>query len=216
MRTIAFINQKGGTGKSTLAACLAVAAKEAGERVFMIDMDPQKSLLKWGHRRRDKDLPVESVTETKLETVITALGRGRVSLVLIDTPATDSPAAEAAMACADLCIIPARPTIFDIWSSETTRGKLKTLGRDYVFALTKCSPMPDNARVRDGATALEAMGALLQPFICARVDYQEAARQGLGVTEIGSDGKAAEEMRQLWMSVQRRCAMLKPKGIRAA
>jgi chromosome partitioning protein len=218
MRTIAFINQKGGTGKSTLAACLAVAAKEAGERVFLIDMDPQKSLLKWGHRRRDKDLPVESVTESKLETVITALGRGRVSLVLIDTPATDSPAAEAAMACADLCIIPARPTIFDIWSSETTRGKLKTLGRDYVFALTQCSPMPDNARVRDGAAALEAMGALLQPFICARVDYQEAARQGLGVTEFGSDGKAADEMRQLWSSVQRRCAMLKPngKGTRAA
>ncbi len=218
MRTIAFINQKGGTGKSTLAACLAVAAKEAGERVFLIDMDPQKSLLKWGHRRRDKELPVESVTESKLETVVTALGRGRVSLVLIDTPATDSPAAEAAMACADLCIIPARPTIFDIWSSETTRGKLKTLGRDYVFALTQCSPMPDNARVRDGAAALEAMGALLQPFICARVDYQEAARQGLGVTELGSDGKAADEMRQLWSSVQRRCTMLKPngKGTRAA
>jgi len=72
--------------------------------------------------------------------------------------------------------------------------------------------------VRDGAAALEAMGALLQPFICARVDYQEAARQGLGVTEFGSDGKAADEMRQLWSSVQRRCAMLKPngKGTRAA
>ncbi|HEY1736976.1 MAG TPA: ParA family protein [Methylovirgula sp.] len=218
MRTIAFINQKGGTGKSTLAACLAVAAKEAGERVFLIDMDPQKSLLKWGHRRKDKDLPVEAISESKLETVLTALGRGRVSLVLIDTPATESPAAEAAMRCADLCVIPARPTIFDIWSSESTRGKLKTLGRDYVFALTQCSPMPDNARVKDGASALEAMGALLQPFVCARVDYQEAARQGLGVTEFCDDGKAAEEMRQLWASLQRRCAMLKPngKGTRAA
>lgn len=218
MRTIAFINQKGGTGKSTLAACLGVAAREAGERVFLIDMDPQKSLLKWGHRRRDKEVPVEAVSETKLESVLSALGRGRVSLVLIDTPATDSPAAEAAMAASDLCIIPARPTIFDIWSSESTRGKLKTLQREYVFALTQCSPMPDNARVKDGASALEAMGALLQPFICARVDYQEAARQGLGVTEFSSDGKAAEEMRQLWLSVQRRCALLKPagKGTRAA
>src|SRR5579863_429857 len=121
MRTIAFINQKGGTGKSTLAACLAVAAREAGERVFLIDMDPQKSLLKWGHRRRDKEVPVEAVSETKLPSVLSALGRGRVSLVLIDTPATDSPASEAAMAASDLCIIPARPTIFDIWSSESTR-----------------------------------------------------------------------------------------------
>ncbi len=209
MRTIAFINQKGGTGKSTLAACLAVAAKEAGERVFLIDMDPQKSLIKWGHRREDKDLAVEAVSPAKLPTVLAALARGRVNLVLIDTPATDSPAAEAAMACADLAIIPARPTVFDIWSSEVTRGKLKTAGKDYAFLLTQCSPMPESARVRDGAAALEAMGALLQPFVCARVDYQEAAREGMGVTEIDPEGKAAEEMRQLWTSLKRRFTRLK-------
>lgn len=219
MRTIAFINQKGGTGKSTLAACLAVAAKDAGERVFLIDMDPQKSLTKWGHRRQEKDLPVEVVSPAKLPSVLTALARGHVSLVVIDTPATDSPAADAAMACADLCVIPARPTIFDIWSTETTRGKLKTLGKDYAFVLTQCSPMPESPRVRDGAAALEAMGALLQPFVCARVDYQEAAREGMGVTEVAQHGKAAEEMRELWTSVKRRFARLKhgeKSGKRAA
>ncbi len=218
MRTIAFINQKGGTGKSTLAACLAVAAMDAGERVFLIDMDPQKSLIKWGYRRDDKDLPVEAVSPAKLPSVLAALARGHVSLVIIDTPATDSPAAEAAMACADLCVIPARPTIFDIWSSETTRGKLKTLGKDYAFVLTQCSPMPESARVRDGAAALEAMGALLQPFVCARVDYQEAAREGMGVTEIEPHGKAADEMRQFWNSLKRRFARLKQpeKGAKKA
>lgn len=218
MRTIALINQKGGTGKSTLAACLAVAAKDAGERVFLIDMDPQKSLIKWGHRREDKDLPVEAISPAKLPSVLAALARGHVSLVVIDTPATDSPAAEAAMACADLCVIPARPTIFDIWSSETTRGKLKTLGKDYAFVLTQCSPMPESARVRDGAAALEAMGALLQPFVCTRVDYQEAAREGMGVTEIQPYGKAADEMRQLWNSLKRRFTRLKQaeKGAKKA
>jgi chromosome partitioning protein len=209
MRTIAFINQKGGTGKSTLSACLAVAAKDAGERVFLIDMDPQKSLTKWGHRREDKDLPVETVSPGKLPSVLAALAKGQVTLVIIDTPATDTPASEAAMACADLCVIPARPTIFDIWSSESTRGKLKTLGKDYAFVLTQCSAMPESARVRDGAAALEAMGALLQPFVCARVDYQEAAREGMGVTEIEPYGKAADEMRQLWTSVKRRFGRLK-------
>jgi chromosome partitioning protein len=179
-------------------------------------MDPQKSLIKWGYRRNDKDLPVEAVSPAKLVNVLASLARNHIDLVIIDTPASDSPAADAAMACADLSIIPARPTIFDIWSSETTRGRLKTLGKDYAFVLTQCSPMPESARVRDGATALEAMGGLLQPFICARVDYQEAAREGMGVTEIAPHGKAADEMRQLWSSVQRRFARLKQAGAKKA
>ncbi len=209
MHVVALVNQKGGSGKSTLTVCLAVAAREAGERVFLIDMDPQKSLTKWGYRRHDKDLPVESVAAEKLGSALAALSDRRVTLVLIDTPATDSPAAEAAMRAADLCIIPARPTIFDIWSSEATRGKLKTLGKEYSFVLTQCPAMRESQRVSDGSAALEAMGGLLRPFIGARVDYQEATREGLGVTEI--DGKAGDEMRQLWASLQRRLARCAPR-----
>ena len=88
---VALVNQKGGSGKSTLAACLAVAAQEAGERVFLIDMDPQKSLLKWGSSPAGQGLPVEAVTAAKLEAAIAALARGRVTLVIIDTPATIRP-----------------------------------------------------------------------------------------------------------------------------
>lgn len=214
MRTMAFVNQKGGAGKSTLSACLAVAAKEAGERVFLIDMDPQKSLVKWGYRRAGKDIPVEAVSREKLGSVLAALARNRVDLVMIDTPASDSPAAEAAMLSADLCVIPARPTVFDIWSTEITRGKLKSLGKDYAFVLTQCAALPESTRVRDGAAALEAMGALLRPFVCARVDYQEAAREGMGVTEIDAGGKAADEIRQLFGSVQHRLANLKKPAIK--
>ena len=112
------------------------------------------------------------------------------------------------MRAADLCLIPARPTIFDIWASEATRGKLKTLGKDYAFVLNQCPPMQESQRVSDGAAAIEAMGGLLRPFIVARVDYQEAAREGIGVTEIDAEGKAAEEMRHLWSSLKRRLSRL--------
>jgi chromosome partitioning protein len=208
MHVVALVNQKGGSGKSTLAASLAVAARETGERIFLIDMDPQKSLTKWGYRRHDKDLPVESVSPEKLASALGALTTGRVTLVIIDTPATDSPAADEAMKLADLCLIPARPTIFDIWSSEATRGRLKKVGKDFAFVLNQCPAMQESQRVNDGAGALEAMGGLLRPFIGSRVDYQEAARDGKGVTEI--EGKAAEEMRQLWVSLKRRLARSKP------
>ena len=48
------------------------------------------------------------------------------------------------------------------------------------------------------------MGGLISPLVLARVDYQEAARHGLGVTEINPHGAAAQEMRQLWSSIKRR------------
>jgi chromosome partitioning protein len=48
MRTIAFLTQKGGAGKTTLAASLAAAAVHAGETVIALDLDPQASLLRWG------------------------------------------------------------------------------------------------------------------------------------------------------------------------
>ena len=209
MRTIALVTQKGGSGKSTLAACIAVAAQEAGERVFLIDMDPQKSLVKWGRRRNDKALAVEAVTAAKLPAALEALAKGSVTLTIIDTPATDSPASDAAMKAADLSVIPARPTIFDIWSSEVTRGKLKTMEKEFAFVLTQCPAFQDSQRVQDGTAALEAMGGLLRPLIASRVIYQEAAREGFGVTEIDPEGKAAEEMRLLWTSLKRRLGRIK-------
>ena len=210
MRTVAMVTQKGGSGKSTLAACLAVVAQAAGERVFLIDMDPQKSLTKWARRRNDAAMAVETVSAGKLSEALAALAKGKVSLVIIDTPATDTPAADAAMRAADLCIIPARPTIFDIWSSEVTRGKLKTLSKDFVFVLNQCPAMQESQRVLDGAAALESMGGLLRPLIASRVAYQEAAREGMGPTEVEPDGKAAEEMKTLWASLSKRLARITP------
>jgi len=54
MRTIALLTQKGGAGRTTLAASLAVAAAHAGETVIALDLDPQASLSRWGKRERPR------------------------------------------------------------------------------------------------------------------------------------------------------------------
>ena len=60
--------------------------------------------------------------------------------------------------------------------------------------------------------SLEEMGGLISPLVLSRVDYQEAARHGLGVTEINPHGAAADEMRALWTSLKRRIARAKAKA----
>ena len=101
-------------------------------------------------------------------------------------------------------MIPSRPSVFDLWASAHTRNALKDIGGDYVFLLNQCPPAQQTARVADGVAALEEMGGLISPLVLSRVDYQEAARHGWGVTEINPNGAAALEMRTLWASLKRR------------
>jgi chromosome partitioning protein len=216
MRTIAFVTQKGGSGKSTLAACLAIAAHEKGERVFLIDTDPLMSLSKWAKARGDKDIPVEWVPAGKIASALAMLEKKGITLAIIDTGAGESPAAAAAIKAADLCIIPARPNAFDLWASELTRKACSAARKEFAFLLNQCPPSQQSARIEDGAKALEAMGGLLTPLVSTRVDYQEAARPGLGVTELNPHGVAADEMRDLWASVKRRLARGKSAGVKKA
>ena len=204
MRTIAFVTQKGGAGKSTLASNISVAAENAGERVFVIDLDPLQSLVKWSKLRGQSEIAVEHIPASKLVKALEALEKKGVTLVVIDAPGEDSENLAAAIRAADLCVIPARPNVFDLWASEVTRAKVKEAGKEYIFLLNQIPPAQQSARVEQGAKALQAMGGLLAPMVSARVDYQEAARHGLGVAELHPSSVAAQEMRELWASVKRR------------
>ena len=106
--------------------------------------------------------------------------------------------------------------MFDLWASAKTRAALKAVGGEFVFLLNQCPPAQQTARVRDGVETLEELGGLISPLILSRVDYQEAARHGLGVTELNPGGAAAEEMRDLWTSVRRRLAKVKTSARKAA
>ncbi len=204
MDIVAFVTQKGGAGKSTLASNVAVAAHIAGERVFICDLDPLQSLVKWSRLRKAVDIPVERIPEEKLGLALGALRRDGVTLVVIDTPGADSAATRHAIRAADFCVVPARPNLLDLWASEETVTRIKAARKDYAFLLNQCPPARQNARVARGARALQEMGGLLPPMVTSRVDYQEAVQLGLGVCELKPDGTAAAEMRTLWEAVKAR------------
>ena len=195
MRTIAFVSQKGGSGKSTIASSLAVAAHEMKEKVCVIDMDPQGSLMNWARIRAAGDIEVLASGAARLPALLAALERRGVTLALLDTPGAEGAASSAAMQAADLNIVPSRPSLFDLRASARTRAALEEIGAKFVFLLNQCPPAQQTARVQDGVEALEEMGGLISPLILARVDYQEAARRGRGVTELNP-----------WAPPPRKCA----------
>jgi chromosome partitioning protein len=88
MQTIALIAQKGGTGKTTLALSLAVAAVQRGRTVAVVDLDPQASAANWADRRVLNVPAVVSAHVPRLQNVIDTARQNGVDLILIDTPAS--------------------------------------------------------------------------------------------------------------------------------
>jgi hypothetical protein len=110
MKSIAFLSQKGGSGKTTLAVHTAVAAQEAGERVVLIDTDPQKSASVWSEARQSEAPIVATVAAGDLEKVLQAAHQDKMSLAIVDT----APDAARIARAVDLIVIPCRPTAFDL------------------------------------------------------------------------------------------------------
>jgi chromosome partitioning protein len=197
VHVISFVTQKGGSGKSTTAASIAVAALADGRRVFMLELDRQGTLSDWVESRRSEGGPeFERIEASALEKAIATLRDAGYGLVVIDTPGIDSPAANAAMRISDLCLIPCRPTATDLRGCLPTVQTLMRLDKAFAFVLTQCPPR--SPRVDETRAGLAALGLIAEPPIVSRADHQDAMAAGQGVTEFNGEGAAASEIRQLW------------------
>lgn len=197
MYVLALVTQKGGSGKSTLSVGLAVAAMQRGERVALIEADAQGTISKWNERRAGAYPCVDCVADPgEIEPVIARLKAQGVWLAIIDTAATNNPLAARAIASADLCLIPARPSPADIEAAIPTLIAIRRLNRRFAFILNQTPTR--GGRLSEAATSLNSLGLLALPFIGQRNDHQDALGAGLGVTEFAPEGKAAEEIAALW------------------
>ncbi|WP_244027743.1 ParA family protein [Methylobacterium sp. E-016] len=213
MRTITLVTQKGGAGKTTLATSLAIAAQEAGETVAAFDLDPQGSLVEWGRMRRKAEptavqhphLPVvERFPPDKLGQMKPMLGSLKakgITLAILDTAGADNPTTHLAIDVSTFCLVPIRPTRLDLLAVRPTVQAIMRSGRPFAFVLNQCSTIPRNGRANDTAAGLASIGFMAEPLVMQRNDYQDGFAAGQGVTEYAPDGKAADEMRQLWQWV---------------
>lgn len=197
MKTLAVISQKGGVGKTTLATALAVAAERDGRRAALFDLDPQASATFWFDTRGAETPAVASIQPARLEHMLEAARQAGCGLAVIDTPPFAKDIAFEAAQLADFILVPTRPAVFDAKAVVRTLAMVKGYGKPSAVVLTFCQPFGSDAA--DAAEAVTRIGAALCPTrIGQRVAHSRAQQTGLTAQEIEPDGKAAEEIKQLY------------------
>jgi chromosome partitioning protein len=152
---------------------------------------------KW-KERRDNAYPrvVRVADPAEIDGALSRLEAEGIWLGIIDTAATNNALAMRAIAKADLCLIPVRPSPADIEASIPTLIAIRRLNRRFAFVLNQTPPR--GCRLSEAATSLNSLGVLALPYVGQRNDHQDALGTGLGVTEFAQEGRASEEVRKLW------------------
>jgi chromosome partitioning protein len=209
MHTLVFTTQKGGSGKSTLAAGIALAAQQAGNLVRLIETDPQGTLSSWQSRRAAHNVVVESVYDAvDIEPHLQHLRSQGTDLAILDTSGGMSAATRTAIFCADLCLVPTRPSIADLESAASTLRIIRAARRPFAFILNQAPSRGERGNLAASSLSSPAQDeftdVMALPFIASRNDHQDALAAGLTATEYAPEGKAALEIRGLWSWIERR------------
>lgn len=198
--------QKGGAGKTTLAAHLAVAFRQLGRSVAIVDIDPQGSLSHWYETRRARNSAVE-LTHSRIAGWRTAAEVERLArvhdMVVIDSPPHAETEARLAVRAARLVIVPVQPSPMDLWA---TRPTLELSSKERVPALIVLNRVPPRARLADQMVAqIGELGAdVASTQIGNRVSLAEALMEGRSVTEAPRPTTASREIRALAEEILRR------------
>ncbi len=200
MRILTIASQKGGSGKTTLTAHLAVEAehRKAGP-VAVIDTDPQGSLASWWNTREAPTPLFAAVNIQQLGEHLTSLRRQGIKLVLIDTPPQTMNTIEAANTAADFVLIPARPSPHDLRAVAVVVEMVEQAKKPFCFVVNGATPRTNIAREAIGALAEH--GKVAPVIVHHRVDFAASMVDGRTVSELAPESRSAQEITLLWKYV---------------
>ena len=205
-KVLTIAQQKGGAGKTTLAAQLGVAFAMTGKRVALMDIDPQASLADW-HRVRSETgangshpLEMADVAGWRASTEVARLKRN-YDLIIIDSPPHAETEAKIAVRAADLVLVPIQPSPMDVWATRPTMELART---SKVPALVVLNRVPPRGKIVDlmRARLVEEELPLAQTTIGNRVAFAATMLEGRSVLETAPTSPAAVEIRELAREIE--------------
>jgi chromosome partitioning protein len=208
MPIIAVVNQKGGTGKSTVATNLATLFAGQQAEVLLVDADPQQSALEWQHDRPGHVPPVSVIglPAPNLHREIPRL-HTKYPVILIDGGGRVTATARATVAVADFLLVPTLASLPDARSTQrffqevveevaTIKGRVSGA---ILFMMVKTGTVFNVS----GQGQIKDLGyPVLETTLSHRITYQEAFAQGMSVGEYDPRSKAAEEVQALFRELQ--------------
>jgi chromosome partitioning protein len=196
---ISMSSTKGGGGKTTLAAHLAVeAVKQKIGKVAVIDTDPQASLAGWWNLREAETPAFVQTTLKDLPEQLKALMDTGYQVVVIDTPGADVSFTRSILKHCDLAIVPSRPSPLDLGTLNKTVEMIEAEEKPVMFILNAVTP-----RTRISAQAMMALSqhGPVAGIVHQRTDYAASMTDGRVAGELDPSSKSADEISQLWKAI---------------
>lgn len=202
---ITIAQQKGGAGKTTLAAQLAVALAHSGKSVAAIDIDPQMSLATWFEMRNALNGAIGYKGKGALEIIQITGWRAAAEIekqaklhdvVIVDSPPHAETEAKIAIRNAHLVLIPVQPSPMDVWATKPTLEIAANEKTPVLLVLNRVPPRA-NLTERMSAALKELKVPVAKTTIGNRVALASSMADGLGVVEAAKRSVAAQEVSAL-------------------
>jgi len=209
--SIALLNQKGGSGKTTIATHLADAYRRSGIDTAILDLDPQRSATHWC--KAGGEVPVHTAplgsdpSSLRMSDVASLIADHRgVSRLILDCAGRLDRLIGVVERTADLVIIPARPSPLDIWATAPIVQRLAAYQAIHGSPLIRSmvsQAVDKTLLAREVTTALEALGVpTLESRTHMRVLYADSLGRGETVYSRSEADPAAQEITTLAFEIE--------------